>query len=259
MSLPTKIALITGATAGIGKACAQLFAQNGYNLIITGRRENLLRELSQNLQNEYAVRVLPLAFDIRQRDQVTQQIEQLPLEWQAINVLVNNAGLAQGLDEFQHANIDDWEVMIDTNIKGLLYISRMVAPMMIQQGSGHIVNVGSVAGKDVYPKGHVYCATKFAVDALTKAMRIDLLKHRIKVSSVSPGAAETEFSIVRYKGDTEKAANVYAGYTPMTAQDIADAIWYIVSRPPHLTIQDIVMTPVAQASPHHWAKDKDVV
>ena len=255
--MTSKIALITGATAGIGKACAQQFAQNGYRLILTGRRNTLLTNLAQSLESEYGNAVLPLCFDIRQRAAVEQHIRTLPLEWQHIDVLINNAGLAQGLDDFQNANIDDWEVMIDTNIKGLLYISRLITPLMIAHGQGgHIVNVGSVAGKMVYAKGHVYCATKFAVDALTQAMRIDLLKHRIKVSSVSPGAAETEFSLVRYKGDVEKAKRVYAGYTPMTANDIADAVWYIVSRPAHLTIQDIVLTPLAQASPHYWAKEE---
>lgn len=253
-----KIALITGATAGIGKACARQFAQNGYHLILTGRRERLLNDLAQVLHNDYNIEVLPLCFDIRNRQAVEQNINNLPEQWQLVDVLINNAGLAQGLDEFQNANIDDWEVMIDTNLKGLLYVSRLVVPLLIARGKGgHIVNIGSVAGKMVYAKGHVYCATKFAVDALTQAMRIDLLKHRIKVSSVSPGATETEFSVVRYKGDTAKASHVYDGYTPMTAEDIADAVWYIVSRPAHLTIQDIVLTPVAQASPHYWAKDSE--
>ncbi len=255
-----KIALITGATAGIGQSCARQFAQNGYQLILTGRRADRLYALEQELSQQYGTKTLALCFDIRQRAAVEQHINTLSPEWQAIDVLINNAGLAQGLDEFQNANIDDWEVMIDTNIKGLLYISRLVAPLMIKRGAGgHIVNVGSIAGKMTYPKGHVYCATKFAVDALTQAMRIDLLKHRIKVSSVSPGAAETEFSIVRYKGDLDKATRVYEGYTPMTAEDIADAVWYIVSRPAHLCIQDIVLTPVAQASAHYWAKDADIV
>lgn len=251
------IAFITGATAGIGKATARLLAQKGWDLVLTGRREALLHETAQEIQRDFGVKVLPLCFDVRHLEAVAYHIGSLEGHWRKIRLLVNNAGLAAGLDEFQNADIADWEVMIDTNIKGLLYVSRLITPFLIEQQGGHIVNVGSIAGKEVYAKGHVYCATKFAVDALTKAMRVDLLKHRIKVSSVSPGAVETEFSMVRFKGDEAKAAKVYENYTPLTAQDVAEAIAYIALQPYHVYIQDVVMTPIAQANPYYWAKDNE--
>lgn len=259
--MTTPIAFITGATAGIGKASAKLLAQKGWDLILTGRRLPLLDAVAQEIQKEHPhISVLPLCFDVRDRRAVAQHIGNLSGQWRSVRLLINNAGLASGLDVFQEADIDDWELMIDTNIKGLLYVSRLLVPLLIAAGHGsHIVNVGSIAGKEAYAKGHVYCATKFAVDGLTKAMRIDLLKHRIKVSSVSPGAVETDFSIVRFKGDKERAAKVYENYTPLTAQDVADAIWYIVSQPDHVYIQDVVMTPVAQANPYYWAKDNELL
>lgn len=257
MTNTPKIALITGATAGIGKASAWVFAQQGWSLILTARRQQLLEQIAQEIAQTCGVQTLPLCFDVRSRTETENALQNLPEQWQNIDLLLNNAGLAQGLNDFQEGNFDDWEAMIDTNIKGFLYVARLIAPLMAARNTGHIINVGSVAGKEAYAKGHVYCATKFAVDALTKAMRIDLLKHKVKVSSVSPGAVETDFSIVRYKGDTERAAQVYKGYTPLTAEDIADAVWYIASRPPHVVIQDVVLTPLAQASATYWAKDND--
>jgi len=233
------IALITGATAGIGKASAELFAKNGYDLIITGRRQERLDEFSKHLISTYSVKVLSLCFDVRKLSEV---------DWKKINVLVNNAGLAVGLGPIQEGIIDDWERMIDTNIKGLLYITRTIAPIMIENGSGHIINVGSIAGKEVYANGNVYCATKHAVDALNKAMRIDMLPHNIKVTGIHPGMVETEFSIVRYKGDEERAKNVYKGLQPLLAEDIAETIFWAASRPAHVNISDLIITPTVQAN-----------
>ncbi|MFI5164233.1 MAG: SDR family oxidoreductase [Bacteroidia bacterium] len=242
------IALITGATSGFGKATAEIFAQNGYDVIFTGRRKERLDELSAKLKSTYKVDVLPLCFDVRKLSEVEKAIGSLSGKWKNIDVLVNNAGLAAGLGPIQEGNTDDWERMIDTNIKGLLYVTRHVAPMMIKNGKGHIINIGSTAAKEVYPNGNVYCASKFAVDALTKGMRIDMLPHNIRVSSVHPGLAETEFSIVRFKGDEEKAKSVYKGIQPLTANDIAEAVWWIASRPAHVNILDMVLTPTAQAN-----------
>lgn len=244
----SKIILITGATSGFGKAIATLFAKNGYNVIINGRRKERLAELEQKLKAAYHVDVLGLPFDVRKRDEVKQAIDTLPENWKNIDVLVNNAGLASGLAEIQDGNLDDWDAMIDTNVKGLLYMTRAVSPLMIKNQSGHIINIGSVAGKEVYPKGNVYCATKHAVDALNKAMRIDLLPHKIKVTAINPGLAETEFSVVRYHGDTDKAAQVYKGFTPLNADDIAEAAWFAASRPAHVNINDMIIVPAAQAT-----------
>ena len=244
----SKIILITGATSGFGKAIATLFAKKGYNVIINGRRKERLAELEHKLKAEYHVDVLSLPFDVRKRDEVKQAIDNLPDEWKNIDVLVNNAGLASGLSEIQDGNLDDWDVMIDTNVKGLLYMTRAVTPLMIKNQSGHIINIGSVAGKEVYPRGNVYCATKHAVDALNKAMRIDLLPHKIKVTAINPGLAETEFSVVRYHGDTVKAAQVYKGFTPLNANDIAEAAWFAASRPSHVNINDMIIVPAAQAT-----------
>ncbi|MBL7888572.1 MAG: SDR family NAD(P)-dependent oxidoreductase [Bacteroidia bacterium] len=242
------IALITGATAGIGKATAELFAKNGYNIIITGRRKERLEEFSSHLKASYKVDVLTLNFDVRKLSEVEAAVNSIPADWKKINVLVNNAGLAVGLGPIQEGIIDDWERMIDTNIKGLLYITRTLAPLMIQNGFGHIVNIGSIAGKEVYANGNVYCATKHAVDALNKAMRIDMLPHGIKVTGIHPGMVETEFSIVRYKGDEERAKNVYKGLQPLTAEDIADTIYWAASRPAHVNISDVIITPTVQAN-----------
>lgn len=243
-----KVVLITGATSGFGKAAARLFARHDYNVIITGRRQQRLEDLRAELEGEYETRVLPLCFDVRERAAVEGHISALSKEWQAIDVLVNNAGLASGLDHFQEGDMEDWEKMIDTNIKGLLYVSRAVIPGMVERGRGHIINIGSTAGKEVYERGNVYCATKHAVDALTKGMRIDLLGTGIKVTQVCPGAAETEFSEVRFHGDRERAKQVYNGYQPMTAEDIAGIIYYVTTLPAHLCINDLVVTSVSQAN-----------
>lgn len=241
-----KIALVTGATTGIGKATALKLADNGYNIIATGRRNGLLTHLKNEIREKYDVRVLVLNFDIRNKSEVNNALNDLDESWKKIDVLVNNAGLAAGLDFINEADIDDWEAMIDTNIKGLLYISRIVSNLMIKNGRGHIINISSIAAKEVYEKGSVYCATKHAVDALTKGMRIDLVKHSIKVTSISPGAVETEFSLVRFKGDEEKANKVYDGFTPLYAEDIAEAILFAVTRPPHVNINDMLIMATAQ-------------
>jgi len=242
------IALITGATSGIGKASAEIFAKNGYDLIITGRRGGRLEELASHLEREYKVKVCKLEFDVRKLAEVKKNIGTLPQAFKNIDVLINNAGLASGLSAIQDGDIEDWERMIDTNIKGLLYITKEVANLMIPRKTGHIINVGSVAGKEVYANGNVYCATKHAVDALNKAMRIDLLQYNIRVSGIHPGMVETEFSVVRFHGDEEKEKKVYMGLKPLTGEDIADAIYWMASRPAHVNITDMVLTPTAQAN-----------
>lgn len=243
-----KIAFVTGATAGIGKATAEVFAQNGWDVIITGRRKERLEEAARNLKEDYKIEVLQLCFDVRDLKQVESAVNSLPEKWKKINVLVNNAGLAVGLSTIQEGAIDDWERMIDTNIKGLLYMTRNIAPLMIKNGTGHIINIGSIAGKEVYANGNVYCATKHAVDALNKGMRIDLLPHHIKVSAVNPGMVDTEFSLVRFKGDEERAKKVYSGLKPLSAEDIAETIFWVASRPAHVNINDIIIMPAVQAN-----------
>lgn len=243
-----QIALITGATSGIGRATAVVLAQNGFDLIITGRRGERLNELRDEIARNHGRKVLPLCFDIRQRAEVEQAIASLSAEWKNIDILVNNAGLAVGLEHLHEGQIDDWERMIDTNIKGVLYITRSVAPLMAERGSGHIVNIGSIAGTQVYENGNVYCATKHAMHALSQGMRQDMLRHNIRVSEVRPGLLETEFSIVRFKGDTARANRTYDGLTPLYANDIAEAILFIVTRPKHVCINDMELTPTAQAS-----------
>lgn len=243
-----KIALITGATSGIGEACAKLFAKEKYDLIITGRREERLQKLAESVNAEYGVQVKTLCFDVRNREDVIQMLETLPADWQKVTVLINNAGLSQGLDPIQNGSFDDWDTMIDTNVKGLLYVSKIVANWMIANKKGHIINIGSIAGKEVYPNGNVYCASKHAVDALSKGMRVDLLAHGIKVTAIHPGAVETEFSEVRFKGDKERAKKVYDGFEPLLANDIAETIWFAVSRPAHVNINDMLVMPTAQAS-----------
>ena len=243
----SKNVLITGATSGIGRAVADIFAENKYNLIVTGRRSERLQELKAALERQHGTSVLALCFDVRDNDEVVRNIESLPVEWRNIDVLVNNAGLAVGLNHIQDGVLDDWERMIDTNIKGLLYVTRAVSPLMIARNSGHIVNICSIAGKEVYENGNVYCATKHAVDALSKAMRIDMLGHNIKVTNVCPGAVETEFSIVRFKGDTQRAAGTYKGIEPLTGRDIAECIYFAVSLPKHVCINDMMIMPTAQA------------
>lgn len=241
-----KTAFITGATSGIGKACAVKFSQNNYHLILTGRREDRLLKLKNELEKEFENKVITLTFDVRDREAVKNAIA--TISDKTINVLVNNAGLAAGMDNIQDGSMDDWDQMIDTNVKGLLYVSRAIAPMMVEKKSGHIINIGSIAGKEVYPKGNVYCASKHAVDALTKGMRIDLLESGIKVSQIAPGAVETEFSMVRFKGDKETADNVYKGFEPLHAEDIAEAAFYVTTLPPHVNINDLLIMPTAQAS-----------
>lgn len=243
-----KIVFITGASAGIGKACAEVFASKKYKLILSARRIEKVQKLAQELQKAYGIEVIPLKMDVRKKSDVHRVLESLPQQWQEIEVLINNAGLSQGLDPIFSGSTDDWDRMIDTNIKGLLYVSRAVIPQMKDRQSGHIINIGSIAGKEVYPNGNVYCATKHAVDALSKAMRIDLLPYGVRVTALHPGAVETEFSLVRFKGDEDRAKKVYEGFVPLYAEDIAEAAWFVVSRPKHVTINDMVIMPTAQAN-----------
>ena len=249
-----KTILITGATSGFGKAIAMRFANDGDDLIITGRREALLMELSAELRKKYKVEVLSLCFDVREREEVELAISSLPDEWKDIDILVNNAGLAVGMNPIQEGVIDDWDRMIDTNVKGLLYMTRFVSPLMVERKKGHIINIGSIAGKEVYPMGNVYCGAKFAVDAITKGTRIDLVTHNIKVTQVAPGAADTEFSLVRFKGDKKRADSVYKGFKPLLAEDVAEVVFYVTTLPPHVSIHDIVVMPTAQASSMHFNK-----
>jgi len=242
-----KTIMITGATAGFGRATAKKFAMNGYNVIITGRRKERLDDLEKEL-TEFNVDVHSLNFDVRKRYEVEDTIAGLPDKWKHIDILVNNAGLAVGLSHVNDAEVDDWDRMIDTNVKGLLYVTRAVAPFMVKRGSGHIVNISSIAGTDVYEKGNVYCATKSAVDTLSKAMRIDLLKHNIKVTNIAPGMAETEFALVRFKGDKEKAKSVYSGIDALTGEDIAEVIYYCATLPPHVCINELSISPTQQAA-----------
>jgi 3-hydroxy acid dehydrogenase / malonic semialdehyde reductase len=243
-----KFALVTGATSGIGRATAIMLAENNYNIILTGRRADLLDSLKREIEVKYKRDVLTLNFDIRSKESVDRAIDSLPERWQKIDILVNNAGLAVGLNHIQEGVIDDWERMIDTNIKGLLYITRRIAPMMIEQGKGHIINIGSIAGTQVYEYGNVYCASKHAVHALSQSMREDMLKNNVKVTEIRPGMVETEFSLVRFKGDKEMAKNPYQGIVPLFAEDIADAILYAVTRPDHVCINEMEITPNAQAN-----------
>ena len=241
-----RIALITGATSGIGEATARQLAAKNFRLILCGRREDRLKELQSSLTN--ITDVVTLSFDVRERENVARSIQSLPSLWKNIDVLINNAGNAHGLDPFQTGNVDDWDAMIDINVKGLLYVSREIIPGMTERKSGHIINIGSIAGKEVYPNGNVYCASKYAVDAVTQGMRMDLNPFGVKVTSINPGLVETEFSVVRFKGDTQRAANVYKGLEPLRATDIANIIDYVLSVPPHVMLADITVFPTAQAS-----------
>jgi len=243
-----KTVLITGATAGIGQASARLFAKNGYRLIITGRRAERLEELARKLKAESNVEVLPLVFDVRDQEAVQKALSGLPMSWQEIDILLNNAGLAAGKDPIQSGKRENWERMLDTNVKGLLYVSEQIIPQMIARKSGHIVNVSSTAGKETYPGGNVYCASKHAVEAITDGMRQDLLPYNIRVSKVCPGMVETEFSLVRFDGDQAAADATYKGFEPLHPEDIADAIYYMVTRPPNVCINDLVILPTAQAN-----------
>ena len=245
-----KIVMVTGATAGFGRAAAAKFSQNGFNTIITGRRKERLDELQKELLS-HGNKVLSLHFDVRKKDEVFSVINNLAPEWKDIDILVNNAGLAAGLSHIDAGDTDDWERMIDTNIKGLLYVTRAVAPGMVARGRGHIINIGSIAGRDVYENGNVYCATKSAVDSLSKSIRIDLLKNNIKVTHIAPGMADTEFSLVRFKGDETKARSVYKGIDALTAEDVADVIFFCATLPAHVCINDLVITPTQQAGVNH--------
>ena len=249
-----KIALITGATSGIGYETAFLLAQNNYNLILTGRRKERLELIKEQLDLNFNCKVQILNFDIRKRPEVENALSTLPEEWKAIDVLINNAGLAAGLGPVNSADIDDWDEMIDTNIKGLLYTTRIISPWMVERQSGHIINISSIAGKEIYPNGSVYCGTKHAVAAITKAMRIELMPSGIKVTSIAPGAVETEFSLVRFRGNEEKAAQVYKGFTPLSAKDIAETILFVITRPAHVNIDDLLIMPTNQASARDFNK-----
>ncbi len=246
-----KTVLITGATSGIGEATAIKFAEATYRLIITGRRKDRLNDLTEHLVQEYGTDVLPLCFDVRDNRQVEKHLGNLPEEWQKVDILVNNAGLAAGLGHIDEGDRDDWDRMIDTNVKGLLYVTRTIVPGMVSRQSGHIINISSIAGKEVYENGGVYCASKHAVDALSKCMRIDLLKHGIKVTNIAPGMVETEFSLVRFRGDKDKAGAVYKGIQPLKGEDVAEVIFYCASLPAHVCINDLVITPTAQAGVNH--------
>ena len=242
----SKTALTTGATSGIGKATAQILAKNNYKIILCGRREDRLIALAKELSA--VTEVHTLCFDVRDKKAVFERIHAIPEAFAAIDILINNAGNAHGLDPIQNGDLDDWDAMIDINVKGLLYVSKAVIPRMIERKSGHIINIGSIAGKEVYPNGNVYCASKHAVDALNQAMRMDLNSYGIRVGAIHPGAVETEFSEVRFKGDTDRAANVYKGFDPLRAEDIADIIHFVVSRPYHVNIADLIVLPTAQAA-----------
>jgi 3-hydroxy acid dehydrogenase / malonic semialdehyde reductase len=249
-----KIVFITGATSGFGEACAWKFASEGWSLILNGRRMERLEAIQNQLQEKHKVKIILLPFDVRKEADVTDAINNLPAEWKNIDVLINNAGLALGRDLIQDGDVSDWDTMIDTNVKGLLYVTRTVMPLMIERKKGHIINLGSVAGKEVYERGNVYCATKFAVDALSKSMRIDLLPFGIKVTAIQPGAADTEFSLVRFKGNESAAKKIYEGYEPLAAKDVADVIWYTTTLPDHVCINDLVITCKAQANTVYFNK-----
>jgi len=243
----SKIIFITGATSGFGKAVAEKFAANGYDLILNGRRADRLEELCRVLVKKFNIAVLTVPFDVRDEKAVFNAINNLPAAWKNIDILFNNAGLALGRDYFDEADLNDWNIMIDTNVKGFMYVAKAVSQLMVLRKQGHIINMGSIAGKQVYEKGNAYCASKFAVDALNHAMRIDLLRHNIKVTGIHPGAAETEFSLVRFKGDEDTAKKIYDGLIPLSPEDVADVIWYCASLPPHVCINDLTITCTRQA------------
>ena len=249
-----KTILVTGASSGFGKAIAEKFASEKWNCIITGRRKEKIEQLADTLRKTYGVEVLPLVFDVQNRKAVFTALENLPAQWQAIDVVVNNAGLALGRDSFEVASLTDWETMIDTNVKGVMYVTKAILPYMTDRKSGHIINIGSTAGVEVYKDGNAYCASKHAVDALSKAMRIDLLPYKIKVTVIHPGAAETEFSLVRFKGDESKAGLVYDGYNALQANDIADIVYYNAMLPAHVCINELVVTCLAQANSFYLHK-----
>ncbi len=246
--LEGKIVFITGATSGIGEASAYALAEQGANLIITARRSNILEKLETAIKTKYGAKVFIIKLDVKNKQEVEWAINSLPDEWKNIDILLNNAGLAKGLNKIYEDDIENWEEMIDTNVKGLLYVTRAIVPGMVQRESGHIINIGSTAGHEAYPKGHVYCATKHAVNAITKSLRIDVIDKNIRVSTVDPGAVETNFSNVRFLGDKEKAKSMYKGLIPLVAQDVAEAVVFCATRPPHANIAEIIMMPTQQAS-----------
>jgi len=250
-----KIICITGASSGFGEASALKFAANGFDLIITGRRKEKLGSLKERIEAGQGCKVLALPLDVQDKTAVFGAIESLPPEWKKIDILLNNAGLALGRDNFDKASIEDWDTMLDTNVKGLLYMSKAILPLMIPQNRGHIINIGSTAAKQVYQKGNVYCATKHAVDAISQAMRIDLLPHKIKVTAIHPGAAETEFSLVRLKQDEKEAKKVYDGYEPLHAGDIAEIVFFTATQPPHVCINELEVTCLAQANAFYLFKE----
>lgn len=243
-----KTALITGATSGIGKACATILAKNNYDLIITGRRNERLQELKLQLEKECQTQITTLCFDVRNREETINSLSSLNNNQKKVNLLINNAGLAVGINPIDQCDFEDWDRMIDTNVTGLLNVSKTVIPWLKESENAHIINIGSIAGKEVYPNGNVYCASKHAVDAISKAMRLDLMRHNIKVTNIAPGLVETEFSNVRFYGDQEKADQVYVGMDPLTPEDIADTIWFCASRPAHVNIADVLILPAAQAN-----------
>ncbi|MCB2203530.1 SDR family oxidoreductase [bacterium] len=247
-SIEKQTVMITGASSGIGRSCAHAFAAEGARLLLCARREQRLEQLAEELRAQHAVEVHTFALDVRDHDAVTAAIAGLPKEWNEIDILVNNAGLARGLDKLHEGDVQDWNEMIDTNVKGLLYVSRQVLPGMVERGRGHVINIGSIAGLDPYPKGAVYNATKFAVDAITRALRMDLVDTPLRVSSVDPGLVETEFSVVRFHGDKERADSVYEHIDACTPDDIADAVVFCATRPPHVSVNQVVIMPTAQAS-----------
>ncbi len=250
-----KTALITGATAGIGYETALLLARNSYNLILTGRRNERLQIIKKQLETDFSCKILTLNFDIRVKTETEAALNSIPKTWRAIDVLINNAGLAAGLAPVNSADVDDWETMIDTNVKGLLYATRIISPWMVERKAGHIINITSIAGKEAYANGSVYCGTKHAVAAISRAMRIELLPHKIKVTTIAPGAVETEFSLVRFRGDAERASQVYNGFTPLSGKDIAETIWFVLSRPAHVNIDDLLIMPTAQASARDFNRE----
>jgi len=249
MSLKNTIVFITGASSGIGRSCARAFAREGASILMTARRADRLNGLAAALITEYGVPVHHFALDVRRQPEVERALTSLPEAWKTIDVLVNNAGLSRGLDKLHEGKLSDWEEMIDTNVKGLLYVSRVVLPGMVARSRGHVINIGSIAGHELYPGGNVYCASKFAVNALTRGLRLDLSGTNVRVSTVDPGMVETEFSVVRFHGDDERASKVYQGLTPLSADDVADAVLYCATRPPHVNISEVIIMPTAQASP----------
>jgi 3-hydroxy acid dehydrogenase / malonic semialdehyde reductase len=251
----SKIIFITGATSGFGKASAFKFAENGYDLIINGRRTDRLQIMADEIENKYNVAVLQLPFDVQVEKDVFESINAIPENWKAIDVLLNNAGLALGRDYFEEGNLGDWNTMIDTNVKGFLYVAKAISQIMVVRKRGHIINLGSVAGKQVYEKGNVYCGTKYAVDAISQGMRIDLLRHNIKVTSINPGAADTEFSLVRFKGNEATARSIYKGLEPLSPQDVADTIYYCATLPDHVCINDLTITCTRQADAIYFNRE----